>query len=65
MSPIRNQLVEMIDCLSEQEQILILEIVKRFVPDDVATEDDLEAIQIAKEEYAKGETINHNDIDWD
>ena len=65
MSPIRNQLVEMIDCLSEQEQILILEIVKRFVPDDVATADDLEAIQIANEEYAKGETINHNDIDWD
>ena len=51
MSPIRNQLVEMIDCLPEQEQILVFEIVKRFVPDDVAT-DDVRAIQAAHEEYA-------------
>lgn len=64
MSPIRNQLVEMIDCLPEQEQVLVLEIVKRFVPDDVATADDLRAIQAAQAEYENGETISHNDIDW-
>lgn len=64
MSPIRNQLVEMIDCLPEQEQVLVFEIVKRFVPDDVATPDDLRAIQEAREEYAQGETVNHNDINW-
>ena len=64
MSPVRNQLVEMIDCLPEQEQILLLEIVKRFVPDDIATEDDAEAVRMAKEDYARGETIDHNDIDW-
>lgn len=40
MSPIRNQLVEMIDCLPEQEQVLVFEIVKRFVPDDVAATDE-------------------------
>jgi hypothetical protein len=64
MSPIRNQLVEMIDCLPEQEQVLVFEIVKRFVPDDVATADDLRAIQTAQAEYTNGETISHNDIDW-
>ncbi len=64
MSPIRDQLVEMIDCLPEQEQVLVFEIVKRFVPDDVATPDDLRAIQEAREEYAQGETVNHNDINW-
>lgn len=64
MSPIRNQLVEMIDCLPEQDQVLVFEIVKRFIPDDVATVDDLHAIQAAYEEYARGETISHNDINW-
>ncbi len=64
MSPIRNQLVEMIDCMQEPEQILLFEIAKRFVPDDVATPDDLAAIQAAREEYARGETVNHNNIDW-
>ena len=64
MSPIRNQLLEMIDCLPEQEQMLVFEIVKRFVPDDVATADDLQAIQAAQAEYLNGETVNHNDIDW-
>ena len=64
MSPIRDQLVEMIDCLPEQEQVLVFEIVKRFVPDDVATPDDFRAIQEAREEYAQGETVNHNDINW-
>ncbi len=65
MSPIRNQLVEMIDCMQEPEQLLLFEIAKRFVPDDVATPDDLAAIQAAHEEYSRGETINHSNIDWD
>ena len=65
MSPIRNQLVDMIDCLTEQEQIILLEVVKRFVPDDIATADDLEAIKAAREEYSAGETVSHADISWD
>lgn len=64
MSPIRNQLIEMIDVLPDQEQLLLFEIVKRFVSDDIATSSDLKDIQVARTEYANGETINHNDIDW-
>ena len=64
MSPIREQLVEMIDCLPEKEQFLLLEIARRFVPDDVATPDDLNAIDAARKEYASGETIGHNAINW-
>lgn len=65
MSPIREQLVDMIDCLPESEQSLLLEIVKRFLPDDVATPDDLEAIQTARAEYAAGEATPHSAINWD
>lgn len=65
MSPIKKQLIDMIDCLPEQEQTLLFEIAKRFVTDDVATEDDISAIQAARKEYAKGETVSHNAINWD
>lgn len=65
MSPITRQLAEMIDYLPEQEQLILFEIVRRFLPDDVATPDDLLAIKAAQEEYARGELLNHEDINWD
>lgn len=64
MSPIRNQLVEVIDILPEKEQSLLLEIARRFMPDDVATPDDLAAIEAARAEYAAGETVPHDAINW-
>lgn len=65
MSPIRDQLVGVIDCLPEMEQTLLLEIARRFASDDVATDDDLEAIEAAHAEYARGETVSHSAINWD
>ena len=64
MSPIKNQLVDVIDVLPETEQLLLLEIAKRFISDDVATVDDLEAIRAAREEFARGETVSHDNINW-
>lgn len=32
---------------------------------EFATADDLEAIHAAREEYARVETVSHNDINWD
>ena len=34
-------------------------------PIEAATADDLRAIQAAHEEYARGEAVSHNDINWD
>ena len=64
MSHNRGLFVEMIDCLPEAEQSLVREIARRFVPDDVATPDDLAAIKAARREFADGETISHNAINW-
>lgn len=64
MSPIKNQLVDVIDVLPETEQLLLLEIAKRFISDDVATVDDLKAIHAAREEFARGETVSHDNINW-
>lgn len=65
MSPIKKQLIDVIDYLPEKEQTLLFEIAKRFISDDIATEDDISAIQTARKEYANGETVNHNAINWD
>ena len=65
MSPIREQLVGVIDCLPEAEQSLLVEIARRFLPDDVATPDDLNAVREARAEYAQGQTIPHGAISWD
>ena len=64
MSPLREQLVGVIDCLPEQEQSLLLEIARRFLPDDTATPEDLRDIQQARAEYARGVSIPHEAINW-
>lgn len=65
---VKSQLLQLIDFVPEGELPIILEVVRRFVPadvDDIATEDDLRAHRAAMEEYAKGETISHDAINWD
>ena len=64
MSPVKERLDEVIDGLTERDQLLLLEIAERFLPDDVATPDDLEAIAEGTKEYLAGETIGDQDIDW-
>jgi len=64
MATLAMQINNVVENLYEQDQALVLEIVKRFLPDDVATEDDLAAIAIARDEYRRGETISEEDIDW-
>ena len=64
MSPIREQLVCMIDCLPETEQSLLLEIAQRFLPDNVAVPEDMKDIHAAREEYAKGQTVPREAINW-
>ena len=65
MAVLAKQITEMVEQLQEPEQVLVFEIVKRFFPDDVATSYDLEDIVVAREEFRNGETVNHDDIDWD
>ncbi|MCL2108031.1 MAG: hypothetical protein FWH20_01620 [Oscillospiraceae bacterium] len=64
MANLTKQITSMVENLHESEQILVLEIVRRFLPDDVATPEDLADIAIARAEYLRGEVVNHNDIDW-
>ena len=60
----KQQAFQIFDLLTEQEQILVFELINRLAPDDIATSDDLANHAIAVEEYLRGETVSHEDIDW-
>ncbi|MCL2357918.1 MAG: hypothetical protein FWC70_12335 [Defluviitaleaceae bacterium] len=64
MQTLTMQINTMVEHLQEPEQTLVLEIVKRFLPDDVATPEDLAVIAEARDEYLRGESIKEEDIDW-
>ncbi|MDR1571913.1 MAG: hypothetical protein LBS32_05255 [Clostridiales Family XIII bacterium] len=61
---VTEQIDYLLGQLPDSEKYLLLEIIKRFVPDDLATPDDLEAIQNAHGEWKRGETIGHDKINW-
>lgn len=64
---VRAQIHEMVEQMPEMELPTILEVVRHFMPidpDDIASAEDLEAHRIAMEEYAAGETLGDDDIDW-
>ncbi|GHV18763.1 hypothetical protein FACS18949_18190 [Clostridia bacterium] len=62
MAPITEKISALVNLLPLGEQTLVFEIVKRFVPDDMATPEDLAAIKAAREEYKRGETLDLSDI---
>ena len=64
MSPVRELLVNTIDQLPETEQVILLQVAMRFVPDDVATDEDILDIKQADEEFLRGEFFTDDDIDW-
>ena len=64
----RAQVIDLMELIPDTEMPILLEVVKRFVPadiDDIATADDIAACKQAMKEYAAGQTVSHNDIDWD
>jgi hypothetical protein len=50
--------------LEAPEQALVLELVKRLLPDDVATAEDIRDIAMARKELALGNVVGFDDINW-
>jgi len=65
MSATAQSIAQMYDQLSEREQSIIAELISRLLPDDVATTADLTAIAESQRDYERGETVSHDDINWD
>ena len=64
MSPATNQAATMFDLLEEQEQQIIIALMQRLLPDDIATPEDIADIEKARAEYLAGEAVSMDEIDW-
>ena len=69
MSPIRKEIDSALDLLTEEQQQLVYALVRQFVAepdtDDVLTVEDLLAVKEGHEEFLRGETVLHDQINWD
>ena len=59
---VRQQAFDVFDELPEREQVLIFELIKSLLPDDVATPDDIAVHNAATDAYRRGEYVLHEDI---
>lgn len=57
-----TRLTELVELLPEDEQIILIQLVIKLLPDDVATDEDLADIAQARAEYARGEYMTLEDI---
>jgi len=62
---VKSMAFEVFDLLPSRKQNLVYELIISLVPDDVATPEIIANHKVAMSEYLRGETIDHDDIDWD
>lgn len=63
MSVSRQHLHALVDMVEETGLATLYDVMIRFIPEDEATPDEIEAIEQARAEYARGETVRLEDID--
>jgi len=59
-----QQINLIVEQLPENQQMLILDLVKCINPDDALTADDITDIEEARAEYARGETVSAGAVNW-
>ena len=50
--------------LDEHDKALLIGLMSKFMPDNIATDEDLRDIARVREEFAKGETNSWDDVEW-
>ena len=65
MSISRQHLHALVDMVEEAGLPTLYDVMIRFIPEDEATPDEIEAIEQARAEYARGETVRLEDISLD
>lgn len=58
----KDLLKNIIDLIPDEDIDTIYKVVLKFIPEDKPTQDEIKAIEEAKED--SGELIDHNNIDW-
>jgi len=67
MTSVRAQIVNMVEQIPDGDLQTVLEVMRHFIPadaDDTATAEDINAHNIALNEYRAGETVPHDGINW-
>lgn len=63
---IAQQINLIVEQMPETKQALLLALVKTMIsPDDILSEEDIADIEQAHAEFARGEFVRHEDINWD
>jgi hypothetical protein len=60
----RQHLHNIIDVVDSQALDVLYQVLIKFIPEDEPTPDEIEAIRIGREEIRRGETVSHDDIEW-
>lgn len=60
----RQQLHDLVDVVDTAELEVIYHVLVKFVPEDVPTPDEIEAIEAGRDSLRRGEGVRHEDIDW-
>jgi hypothetical protein len=61
---IRQNLHTLVDMVEDEGLETLYNVMIRFIPEDDALPDEAEAHITAVEEYRRGETVSHDDINW-
>jgi hypothetical protein len=64
MVDIKAKAFEVFDLLPSQRQNIVYELIINLLPEDVATPELIANHNIAMGEYIRGETVDHDDINW-
>jgi hypothetical protein len=59
------EIQELSSCLPESKQRLVLEVIKGFMSFDEVMPYDAKLITAAETDLANGETVSHDEINWD
>jgi hypothetical protein len=60
----RQQLHTLVDMVDESGLDTLYNVMVRFIPEDDALPDEVEALRAADKEIACGEYVKHNEINW-
>jgi hypothetical protein len=59
---IDQQIYELIGLIPEHSKPVILDIISHYIPDDVATPQDIRDIEDARKEYERGATVSLDEV---
>lgn len=59
-----QQLHDMIDIVDTREYDVLYRLLAKFIPEDDPLPDEILAIEAGRAEIARGESVSHDDINW-